>query len=174
MGKRVDVRATATVVEIFRHSRRVASHRRSYVRGGFTTDPAHRPDAHRRYAEWTPSRLIRWAETIGPATAAVVRQILERRPHPEQGFRSCLGILSLARRHDAARVEQACRRAHALGAASYRSVKSILTHGLDRQPLPAPPTGPALAHEHIRGPAYYHPPAEGDDHDDRGDVSETQ
>ena len=174
VGKRVDVRATATVVEIFRHSRRVASHRRSYVRGGFTTDPAHRPDAHRRYAEWTPSRLIRWAETIGPATAAVVRQILERRPHPEQGFRSCLGILSLARRHDAARVEQACRRARALGAASYRSVKSILTHGLDRQPLPAPPTGPALAHEHIRGPAYYHPPAEGDDHDDRGDVSETQ
>ena len=162
VGKRVDVRATATVVEIFRHSRRVASHRRSYVRGGFTTDPAHRPDAHRRYAEWTPSRLIRWAETIGPATAAVVRQILERRPHPEQGFRSCLGILSLARRHDAARVEQACRRAHALGAASYRSVKSILTHGLDRQPLPAPPTGPAPAHEHIRGPAYYHAPEEED------------
>ena len=160
VGKRVDVRATATVVEIFRHSRRVASHRRSYVRGGFTTDPAHRPDAHRRYAEWTPSRLIRWAETIGPATAAVVRQILERRPHPEQGFRSCLGILSLARRHDAARVEQACRRARALGATSYRSVKSILQHGLDREPLPAPPAALPLVHEHIRGPAYYHAPEE--------------
>ena len=162
------------MVEIFRHSRRIASHRRSYVRNGFTTEPAHRPDAHRRYAEWTPSRLIRWAETIGPATAAVVHQILVRRPHPEQGFRSCLGLLSLARRHDPTRVEQACQRARAVGAASYRSVKSILTHGLDRQPLPAPPTGPALVHEHIRGPAYYRGPEEGDDHDDRGDVSKTQ
>jgi len=168
VGQRVDVRATPTVVEIFRHSRRIASHPRSYVTGGFTTDPAHRPDSHRRYAEWTPSRLLRWAETIGPATAAVVRLILERRPHPEQGFRSCLGLLSLARRHDPARVEQACQRARAVGATSYRSVKSILAHGLDRQPLPAPPTAPALLHEHIRGAAYYDAPAEqeGDVHDD--------
>src|SRR5262249_52414429 len=123
-------------------SRRVASHRRSYVRGGFTTDPTHRPDSHRRYAEWTPSRLIRWAETIGPATAAVVRRILERRPHPEQGFRSCLGLLGLARRYEPARVEHACQRARTVGAASYRSVKSILKHGLDRQPPPAPPDRP--------------------------------
>jgi transposase len=176
VGQRVDVRATPTVVEIFRQSRRIASHPRSYVTGRFTTDPAHRPDSHRRYADWTPSRLLRWAETIGPATAAIVRLILERRPHPEQGFRSCLGLLSLARRHDAARVEQACQRAQALGAASYRSVKSILAHGLDRQPLPAPPTAPALSHEHIRGAAYYETRTEGDadDHDDRRDVSKTQ
>src|SRR5207253_2178852 len=134
---------------------RLAGTRRSLWRD--LDRPALRPLPPRRFDIPTCKTGV-GVHTIGPAPAAVVRQILERRPHPEQGFRSCLGILSLARRHDAARVEQACRRAHALGAASYRSVKSILTHGLDRQPLPAPPTGPAPAHEHIRGPAYYHAP----------------
>jgi transposase len=154
---RVDVRATATIVEIFAKGRRVASHRRSYKRGGFTTDPAHMPDAHRRYAEWTPSRMIRWAETIGPETALTVRQVLESRPHPEQGFRSCLGIIRLADRYDTARVEGACQRARRIGAPSYRSVKSILKNGLDQVPLPAPAPEPELPlfHDHIRGPEYY-------------------
>ncbi len=163
VGQRVDVRATATMVEIFHRSRRVASHLRSRVRGRFTTDAAHRPEAHRRYLEWTPSRLIRWAEKIGPETAAVVAEVLRRKPHPEQGFRSCLGILRLASRYTAARLELACRRARAIAAPSYRSVESILKNNLESQPLP--PTVqeplPLIDHENIRGADYYdHPTKE--------------
>jgi transposase len=154
--KRVDVRATATIVEIFFKGRRVASHLRSHAPGRYTTDRAHMPDAHRRYGDWSPARIVRWAETIGPETAATVRVVLERRPHPEQGFRSCLGIIRLAQRYDVARLEQACRRARAIGAPSYRSVQSILKHGLDTTALPAPlPTTPPLVHEHVRGPGYF-------------------
>jgi transposase len=115
------------------------------------------PDAHRRYAEWTPSRILRWAETIGPQTAAIAREVMERRPHPEQGFRSCLGIIRLAKQYDVERLERACRRARAIGALSYRSVQSILKTGLDQQPVPpAPlPEQVVLIHDHIRGPEYY-------------------
>jgi transposase len=128
------------------------------VRGGFTTDPAHRPDSHRRYAQWTPSRLIRWAEKIGPATAAVIAEVLRRRPHPEQGFRSCLGIMSLAKRYSPERLELACRRAQAIASPSYRSVLSILKNSLDQQPLPSLAQlneAPPLRHDNIRGPEYY-------------------
>ena len=101
--------------------------------------------------------MIRWAETIGPETALTVRQVLESRPHPEQGFRSCLGIIRLADRYDPARVEGACQRARRIGAPSYRSVKSILKNGLDQVPLPASAPEPELPlfHDHIRGPEYY-------------------
>lgn len=174
--QRVDVRATTTIVEIFHKGRRVASHCRSAARGRFTTDPAHRPAAHRRYAEWSPARLIRWAETIGPETAALVGEILARKPHPEQGFRSCLGIIRLGRRYSAERLERACRRARALAAPSYRSVESILKHGLDQQPLPtAPsPTAPPVAHENVRGADYYHPAAKEARDDHSGNLSEAQ
>jgi transposase len=174
--QRVDVRATTTVVEIFHKGRRVASHRRSVIRGRFTTEPAHMPASHRRYAEWSPGRLIRWAETIGPQTAAVVSEILARKPHPEQGFRSCLGILRLGRRYTAARLERACQRARRLGVPSYRSVESILKHGLDQQPLPTPPSPPAppVVHENVRGADYYHPTQKEDCDDDPGNVSKAQ
>lgn len=171
-GKRVDVRATTSVVEVFHKGRRIASHLRSHEAGRFTTDRAHMPDAHRRYAEWSPSRLIRWAEKIGPETAAVVREVMERRPHPEQGFRSCLGIIRLAKRYDAERVEAACRGARAIGAPSYRSVRSILTTSLDRQPVPEPRQGALpIEHENIRGATYYE---REESDDDRRDVSEAQ
>jgi transposase len=178
VGERVDVRATALVVEIFHQDRRVASHRRSYRRGCFTTDRTHMPDSHRRYAEWSPSRLIRWAAQIGPETAATVRAVLAGRPHPEQGFRSCLGIIRLANRYDRDRLERACRRARTLGAPRYRSVQSILKHGLDAQPLPEPlPAQLPLAHENIRGPAYYQPQDGKEDDrsdDNRRDLPEAQ
>ena len=156
VGQRCDVRLSATVVEVLHRGRRVASHARSYRRG-YTTDPAHMPASHRRHLEWTPGRIVRWAEQTGPATAQVVAQVLASRPHPEQGFRSCLGILRLSRRFGAERLEAACRRAVAIQAFSYRSVESILKTGLDRQPLPAPPAVlPLRRHENVRGPAYYH------------------
>lgn len=154
----VDVRLTAATVEVIHKGRRVASHARSRGVGQYVTDPAHLPAAHRRHLEWTPGRLVGWAETVGPHTARLVSRILEERPHPEQGYRSCLGLMRLARHYSAERVEAAARRALALNGASYRSVKSILRHSLDSQPLElsnGQVTVMVPEHENVRGPAYY-------------------
>jgi transposase len=152
----VDVRVTALTVEIYLRGQRVAAHVRSHARGQHTTLPAHMPKAHQRHREWSPSRLIAWGGTVGPQTAALVAAILASRPHPEQGYRSCLGILRLARRHGPERLEAACARAAAAGARSYRHVDAILKHGLDRAPLPAShAAAPPLVHDQVRGPAYY-------------------
>jgi transposase len=153
----VDARLTATTVEVFHRGQRVAAHRRSVVRGRHTTDAAHMPKAHQRHLEWTPSRLIDWARTIGPHTAALVQAILADRPHPEQGYRSCLGLLRLAKHYGPERLEAACARAGAVEARSYRHVDSILKHGLDRLagPEAAPPLPLTPVHEHLRGRDYY-------------------
>jgi len=155
----VDARLTLTTVELFHRGQRVAAHVRSHVRGRHTTEPAHMPKAHQRHLEWTPSRLIDWARTLGPQTATLVEAILADRPHPEQGYRSCLGILRLVKRYGAARLEAACARAVAVGARSYRHVDAILKHGLDHLGLPeAAPPLPRPVHEHLRGPGYYQDP----------------
>jgi len=156
----LDVRLTATTLECFHKGQRVASHVRSAEKGRHTTVPAHLPHAHQRDREWSPSRLIRWAETIGPATAAVAATLLERRPHPEQGYRSCLGLLRLGREYSPARLEAACRRAQAIEAFAFKSIQSILKTGLDQQPLPEPVTQEPLPvdHAHLRGTTYYHVP----------------
>jgi transposase len=154
----VDVRATATPVECFHQGQRVAAHIRDDTPGRHTTDPAHMPKAHQQHREWTPSRLTEWAGRVGPQTQALVAAILADRPHPEQGYRSCLGLLRLGRRYGDARLEAACARALRVGARSYRHVDAILTHGLDRAPLQdAAPAAPVLipAGDHLRGPAYY-------------------
>ncbi len=156
--KRVDIRATSTTIECFYRGKRVASHRRWWgKRGRFTTKPEHMPSAHRRHLQWSPSRLIRWAGTIGPHTERMVEAVLQARPHPEQGYRSCLGIIRLAKKYERSRLEAACKRALAIKSYSYRSVESILKNGLDRnsngtttpsEPLP-------LQHNNIRGADYY-------------------
>ncbi len=153
----VDARLAAQTVEIFHRGKRVASHRRSRQPGRHTTVSAHMPRPHREYAEWTPRRLVQWAEQSGPATAELVAHILTRRRHPQQGFRSCLGILRLGKTYGQARLEAACRRALHIGAASYKSIESILKHKLDLEPLPEP-AQPALPldHDNVRGPKYYH------------------
>jgi transposase len=155
--QQVDVRLSAATVEIFRHAQRVASHVRSHVRHGHTTDPAHMPQAHRQHAAWTPQRITEWAGKTGPSAAALVTRIVESRPHPEQGYRAALGIIRLAGRYGGDRAEAACARALHLRAYSYRSVESILRNGLDRQPLPgqAPELPPHPAHANVRGPGYY-------------------
>jgi transposase len=154
--KKVDVRITSDTVEIFHDGRRVAVHSRGRKKGGYTTDAAHRPKSHQKYLEWTPSRIIRWGEQTGPRTAEMVSRILEARPHPEQGYRACLGLLRLGDRYTAARLEAACARALHVDAISYRSVKSILSTGLDQIPLEEQ-TALALPqnHEHVRGEVYY-------------------
>ena len=152
----VDVRTSEATVEVFRRGRRVASHLRSREQGRHTTTDAHMPESHRRYLEWTPGRIVRWAEGTGPQTAALVSAVMEGRPHPEQGYRSCLGIMRLGKRFGDERLEAACTRALAVRALSYRSVESILKTGLDRQPLAqALPLVPARTHEFVRGPDYY-------------------
>jgi transposase len=154
----VDVRLSATTVEIFQRGTRVWLHARSAQPGRHTTVAAHMPKAHRAHQEWSPSRLVRWGATIGAETATLVEQILASRPHPEQGYRSCLGLLRLAKRYGPARLNAACARAVAVGARSYRHVDSMLRHGLDQHPLPldAPDARPAITHANVRGPAYYH------------------
>jgi len=154
----VDVRTTAGTVEIFHRGQRVASHLRSAARGQHTTVIAHMPKAHQRHREWSPSRLVAWAASIGPQTAQLAQAILAARPHPEQGYRSCLGLFRLGRRDGAARLEAACARALAMGARSYRHVDAILKHGLDRVPLPAAspaPPAPPVVHDQVRGATYY-------------------
>lgn len=156
--ERLDVRLTDVTVEAFFKSRRVALHRRSYLKGKHTTLTEHMPKAHQRYLEWTPSRLIRWAGQIGPHTQDLVSLILESRPHPEQGYRSCLGLLRLEKRYSTERLEAACARALAFKAYSYKNVESILKKGLDQQPLSASSSQtclPLLEHENLRGKQYY-------------------
>lgn len=155
LHERVEVRVTATVVEVFLKGRRVASHRRRRGRGAYTTDPAHMPHAHRAHAEWTPSRLIAWAETTGPATAALVAAILAAKPHPEQGYRACLGLMRLGKTYSGPRLEAAAARATHLGAPSYRTVQNILASGADRVPLAERPAPALPVHPNIRGRAYY-------------------
>jgi transposase len=156
VGRRVDVRIGSQTIEIFHAHKRVASWKRSWKRGGYSTDRAHMPESHRRHAEWSPRRIVAWAEKTGPALAELARAILESKPHPEQGYRSCLGIIRLAERYGPERLEAAARRALSVRAYSYRSVESILRHGLDRQPLPEKrPDRVHPRHDNLRGPSYY-------------------
>lgn len=158
-GQAVEVRASAATVEIFHRGVRVASHARSHVPYQATTVAEHRPRSHQKHLEWTPSRLIQWAAGVGPATAGVCQRILDSKPHPEMGFRSCLGIFRLAKQYSTERVEAAARRALTLNACSYQSLKSMLERGLDRLPVePAPPRRPAVEHDNLRGADYFDTP----------------
>jgi transposase len=153
----VDVRLTARTVEIFLKGERIAAHMRMSGNRKHTTIPEHMPSAHRRYAGWTIERIRQDARLIGPATAALCEQILEARPHPEQGFRACLGIVRLAGPYGAERVEAAAERAIEIGAKTYGSVKSILDNKLDRRPArKRGADGTPIQHANIRGPRYYH------------------
>lgn len=155
--KQLEARVTASTVELFNKGKRVASHRRSYRQGAHATVNVHMPKAHRQYAEWTPERLVRWAAETGPATAKLTEAILSSRPHPQHGFRACLGIMRLGKRYSTARLEAASRRALAIGACSYKSIESILKNGLDRKPLPSTTVEtPAIDHDNLRGSDYYH------------------
>lgn len=161
--QRVEVWATATTIEIYHHHRRVASHVREYGHRRYITDPAHRPASHRAHLEWTPSRLVKWAATVGDQTSQVAQKILLSKPHPEHGYRACQGLMGLARSHGEARVEAACARALAVGAVSYTSVKSILKENLDRQPLPVQMSllPPPPTHQNLRGADYFRTTKEG-------------
>jgi len=161
----VEARITSATVEIFHKGQRVAAHAFSPVRGRHTTLPEHMPSAHRRYAEWTPGRMMTEAARIGPATVALFAAIMKSKPHPEQGFRSCLGILRLEKSYGADRIEAAAKRGNDIGATTCGSITSILRHGLDKAYLhpdgtpaaePAPSDARPIHHANIRGRGYYH------------------
>jgi transposase len=155
-GELVEVRATARQVEVFHAGRRIASHRRGRTAGGHTTLPEHMSSSHRAHSEWSPSRLIAWAEKMGPHTKCLIESILNDRPHPEMGYRSCLGILRLEKHYGGERLEAACKRALRVGARSYRPVHTILKNGLDRLSDEAEESSSQIPdHENVRGADYY-------------------
>ena len=152
----VEVRATPTTVEIFHKGQRMASHLRGRGREQVFTEREHRPKSHQAHLEWTPSRMVNWAEQIGPHTARLFERILAEKPHPEMGYRSCLGIIRLAEQYSAGRMEAAADRALRAGAYRYQSVKSILRNSLDQQPLSEDPSlPPPPPHDNIRGAGYF-------------------
>jgi transposase len=158
VGAKLWVRATVSTVELVLDGQRVASHARSYgSKGTYVTEPAHRPKAHQRYGAWPPERIVAWASEIGPHAGKLVAQIMKNRPHPEQGFRSCLALISDAKRYPHERVEAACKRALAIGSPTRRSVISILRNGLDRVPSTDADQQPLalVDHDNIRGGDYY-------------------
>jgi len=153
----VDLSYTASTVEVLFKGSRVAMHKRSFKKYGHTTVPEHMPEHHRRHGAWPPSRIIRWAASVGSSCAAVAQRIIDNKPHPEQGYRSCMGLIRLADTFGVNRMEAACRRALHFDLCSYRNVKNILETASDRKPLPgADPSVPKTPlHENIRGSAYY-------------------
>jgi transposase len=154
---RLSDQVLAITVEIFLKGARIAAHLRASGNHRHNTVSEHMPSSHRRYADWTVERIRREAASIGPATAALCEPILERRPHPEQGFRACLGIVRLVRPFGADRLEAAATRAIEIGTLTYGSVRSILDNKLDRQAAQRPPAnGVPILHPNIRGPRYYH------------------
>ena len=155
VGRQVDVRLTVTTVECLYRGQRVASHVRSPLKGRHTTADEHMPEKHRKMGKWSPERFIRWATTIGPDTAALIGNVLRSRRHPQQAFRSCLGILRLAESHGEDRLEAAAGKAVAIGTNSYRSVESILTHRLDERPGEQIELAIPIEHANIRGSRYY-------------------
>ena len=152
--EQVDVRATTRTIELFHRGTRVAAHQRRYGGRWHGTDPDHMPSAHRRYAEWTPERFRRWGRSIGQNTEGLVLAILANRPHPEQGFRTCLGVLRLFKDLDPERAELIAARAIAVRALTYKSIASIIANKLDRS---ARATDDAVVdHPNLRGPGYFH------------------
>ncbi len=156
LREKVWARIAARTIEVFHRGKRVAAHVRSSSNRKHTTVREHMPSSHQRYADWTPERLRRQADAIGRHTAALVEIILRERAHPEQGFRACIGIVRLAKSYGRERLEAACSRALEIGARSYSSVNSILKNSLDRRRPAMPADGPAIAHDNIRGPTYFH------------------
>jgi len=157
--KDVDIRATANMVEVFHRGKLVAIHPRSRQKNGYSTRSEHMPATHRAWAEWTPKRVITWAAKAGEHVAAYVKHLMASRPHPEQGFRSSLGIIRLGKKVGDDRLNAACQRALAFGGETYRCVSNILDRGQDRLPLPEPSGPPPIVdHQNLRGPAYFATP----------------
>jgi transposase len=161
VGETLWCRASQRTVELLHKGQRVASHPRSIVKYAYSTIPEHRPASHRAHLEWTPSRLIHWGQTIGPHTAVLVEHVIRSKPHPEQGYRSALGILRLADKHGEARLERACDKAIQINSPCYKTVKTMLAQRMEAVPLRDGAAAAATDSGHlgggnVRGSGYYH------------------
>jgi transposase len=158
-GKEIELRFSSESIECWYQGKQIALHVRSYRKGAHTTLAEHMPKAHRKHMEWTPGRFLNWATQVGNATTRLVKHLLECKPHPEQGYRSCLGLLNLSKRYGNIRLEKACERAWQLGAKTRRSVDSILSHNLEDQPTRNEKlklSTLTVQHENLRGKNHYH------------------
>lgn len=155
IGQSLDARITKNCVELLHRSQRVAAHARSAKVGGFTTVDAHMPAAHLAHRDWTPQRLIDWGLSVGVATGGLIQRLLEQFKHPEQGYRSSLGLLSLSKRYGKDRLEVACALALSLGSCKYRHVKDILVSGRDQLKPTVTEQWISPTHDHVRGAGYY-------------------
>ena len=158
----VEVQATRDSVAVFFKGKQIARHARKNTKGGYTTDASHMPTAHRKHKEWSPERLLKWAQDLGPNVQLMTQAMLDRKSHPEQAYRACLGLLNLSRKYDKQRLDAACRRAIAIHSPQLKSIKSILKNGIDQLELSLDKQGTAIEkspsddHDNIRGPQYYH------------------
>ncbi|MBN1549956.1 IS21 family transposase [bacterium] len=156
VNQNIDVRMTVQAIECFHRTKRIASHLRSDRKGQYSTISDHMPKRHQEYAKWTPDRLMEWAEKTGIETRRVVETIMASRPHPQQGFRACLGLMRLGKEYGSDRLEAACKRALRMNVVGFKSIDSILKRNLDQLPIPEEtPERPAIQHDNIRGPEYY-------------------
>ena len=154
--KPVRLRLTYGIVEVFHENQRIASHKRQYGIGPAVTLPEHMPSNHKAYAKWTPARISSWATEMGSSVRELCEGIMARRAHPEQGFRACLGVLQLAKKHGKEELEKACDRAVRIKAFRWKSVQSILQQNLQRKPLSGSRKSTlTIAHENVRGSDYY-------------------
>ena len=150
------VRITESVVEVFHRGERVASHQKDPAPGCHTTLSAHMPESHQAVRGWSPERFLEWAGRSGKATRQVGEALLSSRRHPQQAYRSCLGLLSLARNDSPSTLEHACQRALALGVGSYREIRVLMESASSRKTLSdAPNSPPAQTHDNIRGARFY-------------------
>lgn len=158
--KELHIRYNTKTIEIFYQGDRIASHIRSYIAHGYTTDSLHMPKSHQRQAEWTPERITSWAKKLGSSTGQLIEAVMASRDHPQQAFRACLGIIRLGKSYGTDRLEAACNRALHIGAYNFKSIQSILENKLDQSPLPSSLTdiegkGITASHEYIRGKDYF-------------------
>lgn len=156
-GKHVEVRYTSRIVEIYLNNRRIALHRRSHKKWGYTTTTDHMPPDHKFLTDWSVEKFMNWAQNIGPNVAAVIEHTLYTKQHPEQGYKVCLGILNLAKEYSRDRLNKACKRALDLDSVSYKVIKNILQNGLEKIADELTPDRQLTIydHENIRGPEYY-------------------
>lgn len=155
IGQKVKIIYTLTKVEIYYRAERIAFHQRSRSPYKYTTVKDHLPSTHNFVSEWNPERFLSWAAAIGEPTRTMVEKILESRAHPEQAYKSCVGILGFARKVGNERLNNACGRAIYYQSYSYNSVKSILDKGLDKEKIQSETQYILPLHENIRGKEYY-------------------
>ena len=154
--QKVEVRVSNNTLEVFMRGQRVASHVKSKLLYGHSTNTEHMPQGQREMMEWDASRFNKWAKSVGPHTERLIIQLLKSKPHVQQAYRACIGVLRFTKSHGNERVEAACLRALELHSISYRTVSSILKNGLEKVSVKPKPTVRTIDHPNVRGPDYYH------------------